>query len=562
MFIKFLKIIKDKFFEYWKMLNHDIYVGKRLERNLVTDTWVGLVVSLAGLVILIINIAFGRGFSTVFFTIVVFICGLLIAFSASVLKNRKIALAAALVISVFVFTWYTVRGVNEGFDILWTMLVPLAISYFGSVKYGIYLSVYYFILFVIVFYTPLRGYMGQFYSKMFMDCYPMLYLTAILLNTVAMLQYHAGIVSEDEYDEKLKEEVERQTAVAKERSEKLSIMSIQMVETLASAIDAKDKYTKGHSFRVSQYSVALAKALGWDDAEVEQLRAEALIHDIGKIGIPDAVLNKPGKLTDNEFMVIKSHTTIGGDILSSNASIPGAMLVARYHHERYDGTGYPAGLSGEDIPLHARIVAIADAYDAMRSDRIYRKGFPDEQIRSELIRGRGTQFQPDLLDVFLVLFDTGVLRQLDERSRKYRFMDMRIKTSMLLEKLCQERDALLESYGQELKDGGDELVPLRCMVENSSAGYGSPLSLLVVTLTPVRECPYDEMETAMQAMIFSTNKSLEGIGLAIRYGKNQLLVLIYDTSNDNMDMFLQRIYLDFFKLTDSARFELKSFELK
>lgn len=386
-------------------------------------------------------------------------------------------------------------------------------------------------------------------------------IAGLLLIIVTLLQRRTSLLIEEDYEEKLRSEVEIRTQLAHERADKLQQMSMQMVETLAGAIDAKDKYTNGHSFRVSQYSVALAKALGWDEAEVEQLRAEALIHDIGKIGIPDSVLNKPGRLTDNEFMVIKSHTTIGGDILSSNASLPGAMLVARYHHERYDGTGYPAGLAGEDIPLHARVVAIADAYDAMKSDRIYRKGFPDSKIRSELANGKGTQFQPDFLDVFLVLFDTGVLHQLDERNKKYRFIDMRIRTSMLLEKLCRERDDLAENFGAELTAGGPELTQLRVMLENSAAGYGSELAMLVVTVRSLEEGAEEHLEVAMQAMIFSTNKSLEGIGLCVRYGANQLLVLIYDTSNNNTDMFLQRIYLDFFKLTDSGRFEMESFEL-
>ena len=143
--------------------------------------------------------------------------------------------------------------------------------------------------------------------------------------------------------------------------------------------------------------------------EVSELRMEALLHDTGKIGVPDQVLNKPGKLTDGEFDIIKSHTTIGDDILAESSELLGASDTARYHHERYDGKGYPTGLSGKNIPVHTRIVSIADAYDAMHSDRVYRKGLLTETIRAELVKGRGTQFDPEFLDAFLSLFDSGAL---------------------------------------------------------------------------------------------------------------------------------------------------------
>lgn len=187
-------------------------------------------------------------------------------------------------------------------------------------------------------------------------------------------------------------------------------LSLKTFETLARALDAKDKYTNGHAERVSIYSTILAKKLGYSEEEIEKLKYEALLHDIGKIGVPDSILNKPDKLTDVEFSIIKSHTVVGGDILKDMLVAPGARDVALHHHERFDGRGYPEGLSGENISRNARIVCIADTYDAMSSDRIYRKALSREIIREELIKGRGTQFDPQMLDVFLELFDNYKLR--------------------------------------------------------------------------------------------------------------------------------------------------------
>ena len=136
---------------------------------------------------------------------------------------------------------------------------------------------------------------------------------------------------------------------------------------------------------------------------MQELEREALLHDIGKIGVPDAVLNKPGRLTDEEFEVIKSHTTVGRTILEGLDGMEKTAEVAAYHHERFDGRGYPEGRKGKEIPKHARIISIADAYDAMHSDRVYRKALPDDVIREELKKGSGTQFDPDYLPTFLEL---------------------------------------------------------------------------------------------------------------------------------------------------------------
>ena len=194
-----------------------------------------------------------------------------------------------------------------------------------------------------------------------------------------------------------------------EKTAQIEQISFATIATIASMIEAKDSYTKGHSVRVSEYSARLAKKIGWSDQEVQNLKYIALLHDIGKIGIPDSVLNKPGKLSEIEFDIIKSHTTIGADILKDIETIPGVFVGAKYHHERYDGKGYPNNLVGEEIPEIARIICIADAFDAMNSKRVYRDNLSIEKICEQLEKNKGIQFDPYLAEQFLELIRTNQL---------------------------------------------------------------------------------------------------------------------------------------------------------
>ncbi|MCR4807588.1 MAG: HD domain-containing protein [Lachnospiraceae bacterium] len=253
------------------------------------------------------------------------------------------------------------------------------------------------------------GFEGGLYEpsiKRIYDGKSVIAIVISLTNVTSQFEYKA---LQDSYREELQVEVEKQTRYAEERHKKVEQMSFQLVQTLANAIDAKDKYTNGHSSRVAEYSVRVARAMGWDKEAIDILRYEGLLHDIGKIGISDVILNKASQLSDDEFDILKDHVTIGGDIMHDASTLPGADNVILHHHERYDGTGYPDGLRGEQIPEDARIVAIADTYDAMSSNRVYRKALPKEVIRVELLKGSGRQFDPKILDVFISLFDRGLL---------------------------------------------------------------------------------------------------------------------------------------------------------
>lgn len=192
-----------------------------------------------------------------------------------------------------------------------------------------------------------------------------------------------------------------------EKTIELENVFLQAVAAIANALDARDEYTKGHSVRVAHYSAALAAKKQWSPEDCATVYSIALLHDVGKIGTPDALLKKEGPLTDEEFSVLQQHTLIGANILKDIVSPYGLSIGACSHHERYDGTGYPRGLKGCEIPELARIISIADAYDAMTSDRCYRKCLSPEMARANLIEGAGSQFDPELVRLFVEMLDAG-----------------------------------------------------------------------------------------------------------------------------------------------------------
>ena len=182
---------------------------------------------------------------------------------------------------------------------------------------------------------------------------------------------------------------------------------LQSMNTFISFIDAKDPYTRGHSRRVAMYAAEIAKRMRLSEDEVQNVYYAGLLHDAGKLSVPDAVLNKPGTLTDEERKQIQEHTVAGGKMLRQLTSLRGIRETALYHHERYDGTGYPEGLKGQSIPLYARIVGVADSYDAMSSNRVYRRHLSKDEIIEEIQQGSGTQFDPDVVPYMVDMINDG-----------------------------------------------------------------------------------------------------------------------------------------------------------
>ena len=205
-----------------------------------------------------------------------------------------------------------------------------------------------------------------------------------------------------------------------ERENEYKEITLEAIEAIARTIDAKDTYTNGHSKRVGIYSREIARALELSEQEIENIYYIALLHDIGKIAIPENILNKPGRLTDEEFEIMKSHTTAGAKILEGISTIPDIVAGAKYHHEKYGGGGYPTGIKGEDIPFIARIICCADCYDAMATKRVYKEPYTKDKIISEFERCKEIQFDPKIADVVIKLIREDRLRYGTEEKRNYK----------------------------------------------------------------------------------------------------------------------------------------------
>ncbi|MCR5301305.1 MAG: HD-GYP domain-containing protein [Lachnospiraceae bacterium] len=224
-----------------------------------------------------------------------------------------------------------------------------------------------------------------------------------------------------------------------EQDKNLRRLFEQTATALVNAIDAKDQYTHGHSSRVAEYSRKIAQEAGKSSRQCDDIYYVALLHDVGKIGIPEKIINKEGKLTDEEYEVIKKHPELGAQILKNIREIPFISSGANYHHERYDGKGYPSGLKGTDIPEYARIISVADAYDAMTSKRSYRDPIPQQQVREEIVKGIGTQFDPQFARIMVHLIDIDSEYDMKEREE--------------VSELAGKDELTVEKYRDSVSDG-------------------------------------------------------------------------------------------------------------
>lgn len=308
---------------------------------------------------------------------------------------------ALIVISQFTGLYYTFDEFNRytrGPGFMLCYVAPLLITLLqliAIIKYREYLNKRTYIFLLLFITLPYVA------SIMQMFAYGLSLTNMTFVGLVVCLYVFELQNLNEEIDKANKREIE----LLKEEQMEMRTMFEQTAEALASSIDAKDKYTHGHSSRVADYSRLIAQKAGKDDDFIDKVYFSALLHDVGKIGVPDKILNKEGKLTDEEFNAIKQHPVIGKNILSSISSSPYLSLGANYHHERYDGKGYPEGLSYEDIPEAARIIGVADAYDAMTSKRSYRDPLPQEKVRSEIEKGLGKQFDPVYGQIMLDLIN-------------------------------------------------------------------------------------------------------------------------------------------------------------
>ncbi|MEE8414529.1 MAG: HD domain-containing phosphohydrolase [Dehalococcoidales bacterium] len=219
-------------------------------------------------------------------------------------------------------------------------------------------------------------------------------LDEVAINVGKALEKRRLELENKEYQQHLEDKVLEQT-------KKIRASFLSSVTALAYALEAKDKYTSGHSQRVADISASIAKEMGLPQKDIDKIKLAGLVHDIGKIGVKESVLNKPGRLTDEEFQHVQSHPEIGEHILAPIASDDIILRLVRHHHERYDGTGYPDQIKGDQIPLGVRILSLTDAYEAMTSTRPYRQAMSDKAASAEIECGKGTQFDPEVADAFL-----------------------------------------------------------------------------------------------------------------------------------------------------------------
>ena len=229
-----------------------------------------------------------------------------------------------------------------------------------------------------------------------------------LLTLIVIIEIRIWSRKVDQYQEEKVEHLTKQKAQSERLFEQTAL-------ALVTAIDAKDEYSHGHSMRVAEYARRIAEEMGKSEEECRKIYYAGLLHDVGKIGISDAIITKKGKLTPEEYDEIKKHPVLSNQILSSIRDYPYISIGAHYHHERYDGKGYPDGLKGEDIPEIARIISVADAYDAMSSNRSYRKAIPQQIIREEIVKGAGTQFDPEIAMIMRHLIDLDGEYRMKER---------------------------------------------------------------------------------------------------------------------------------------------------
>ena len=264
-----------------------------------------------------------------------------------------------------------------------------------------------------------RGYVGADISMHGMNNYTNTFtlwvsiISVIFLAGMTLIGVFVSKYARSAYEYEVKAEQQ-------ERDQKLLQ---EVIESYAQVVDAKDPYTNGHSSRVAEYAVKIAELAGKSEEECQQIYFTALLHDVGKVGIPDSIINKPGKLTKDEFDVIKQHPEKGHNILSQIDEFSYLSVGAHYHHERYDGTGYPQGLKGDEIPEIARIIACADAYDAMTSQRSYREPIPQHIVREEFVKGIGTQFDPEFARNMLHLIDLDTEYAMKDRSENKELRD-------------------------------------------------------------------------------------------------------------------------------------------
>ena len=306
-------------------------------------------------------------------------------------KRSMEAVIAFLILAVPI----SLYGSNKGFSMMWYFLVPIISIILLGMPFGIPVSVGFGLYVTVMFYTPLKELLIYDYPKYYLFYYPLFYWSFFVIVVVIDIFYKRYQMNQEENEK----ELEKNVAIALEDRKKLMIDAVTAISQM---LDAKDGYTQQHSKRVAEYSK-------FSDKDYKIIYRSALLHDIGKIAVPDMILNKPGRLTDEEYDIMRKHTVWGGEILKDLEFLPDADKGAIYHHERIDGKGYPYGIKADELPELVRIISAADSLDAMSSNRCYRKQCDKQYIIDEFKKGAGRQFDNEVAHIVISLIEKGEL---------------------------------------------------------------------------------------------------------------------------------------------------------
>jgi len=321
------------------------------------------------------------------------------------IHNRDVFHKGYVVFLAIALTYYALFGVNDGIANYWSLLTLLVIMILYGMPFGIMWGTYFWVLSIVFFWTPIRKTMPFEYSDEYATAFPLIFLSAFIGAFVANIYYKKGCIEQEKRDILLHQELEQ----ALERVDEAMIESAKILSTM---IDEKDMYTKEHSVRVAKYARLIADRYGFssDAKRMRSIYNAALLHDMGKIAIPDEVLKLGNKLNDEQYEIMKQHTVYGEEILKELTFLPTVYYGAKYHHEHMDGSGYPQGIMGADIPIEGRIITVADTLDAMNSKRVYRDPCSREYILNTFKKGAGTEFDEAIANIACELIEEGKIK--------------------------------------------------------------------------------------------------------------------------------------------------------
>ena len=336
-------------------------------------------------------------------TLAVAVMSIVLVIVLKYIKNVYRICQAAVVVFFILAVIISIEGTNDGFSLLWFLLLLVITLVLLGLHFGAPVCIFFVLYITVLFWTPLNNMLIYNYTRDYLFYYPIFYWGFCLLVVAMDIFYKLYQIRQADNEKNLEAEV----LEAVEGTKKLMIDAVTAISQM---LDEKDVYTQEHSKRAAEYSKLIAKNLKaheFTDEEISLIYRSAFLHDIGKIAVPDAVLNKPAKLTDEEYGIMKNHTVWGGQILSGLEFLPQADMGAVYHHERYDGKGYPYGIKGEELPWMVRIISAADSLDAMNSNRCYRKHCDKDYIIGEFEKGAGTQFDKSVAETVITLIEEG-----------------------------------------------------------------------------------------------------------------------------------------------------------